>query len=759
MGLGAQTYRPGLAPPETGAAAVSPNPNVRVTPSRPGEPGADEVRVNGNTQEHDGDWFYLRGSVNVQTSETELWADEVDYNEKTGEVDARGNVRFEYYTRGEKLNCDRAQYNVNDETGTFWNVSGSASTRVQTRPGLLTTTTPFYFQASWAERLQEKYVLHEGFITDCPIPHPWWRLSANEIDVVPGDKAVAHKAWFYIRTIPLFYFPKFPKSLQKEPRQSGLLTPSIGHSSQRGFMGGAGFFWAINRSYDVTYRAQYFSKVGLSHLAEFRGAVSDNTSFGVTVSALQDTSSVPSISAGGYSLVANFRSILGHGWEAHVYLDLLSSLAYRQEFSLTLAEAIQSETHSVGYLSKHWNDFSVNLVGQRDIDFQDPTPGNHVQIRKLPEAEISESEHQVRDWPLWFSFGASDGLEDRTEPGYQNGQVVEPSYETRAFDNRADMNPMLTTAFHWAGFSVMPSVGLRETFYANSLRNGQITGDNLVRNSRDVTVDVLLPPLERIFKAPSWMGDKVKHVIEPRITYKYVTGIDNFNRIIRFDQADLASNTNQVEFSLTNRLLAKDKGGNVSDALIWQLYYERYFDPTFGGAVTPAQRNTVEAIAELTGYTFLDGYRRQSPIVSSLRYQSRVSFEWRTDYDLVRRGFVDSNISMYGKISNYTFTAGESFVKTDPVLAPNANQVRGAVTYGNANRRGWNVGVSGFYDYREGTLAYLSAQATYNTDCCGFSAQWRRLKFGLVDDNYYVFSLAISNIGTFGSLRRQDRTF
>ena len=717
------------------------------------------MSVKGDTQTVDGDWVYLRGSVNVQTSDLQIWADEIDFNQKTGDVEARGNVRFEYYERGEKLNCDRAQYNINDETGTFWNVSGTASTRIQTRPGLLTTTTPFYFQASWAERMQEKYVLHQGFITDCPIPNAWWRLSGKEIDVVPGDKAVARKAWFYIRVIPLFYFPKFPKSLVKEPRESGLLTPSLGHSSQRGFMAGGGFFWAINLSYDLTYRAQYFSSVGLSHLAEFRGVVNDSTSFGFSVSGLHNTSTNPAIEAGGYSLVANVRSKLGDGWEAHGYLDLLSSLAYRQEFALTLTDAVQSETHSVGFLTKHWDDYGANIVVQRDIDFQDTVPGDHVQIRKLPEAQFTETEHQLRDWPLWFSFSGGDGLEARTEPGYENGRQSESAYTTPAFEERGDLTPMLTTAFHWAGISIMPSVSARETFYSDSLVNGQMSGQSLLRSSRDVSVDLLLPSLERIFNAPSWMGEKVKHVIEPRITYKYVTGIGNFDRIVRFDQIDLASNTNQVEFSLTNRLLAKDKGGTVSDALTWQLSYERYFDPTFGGAVIPGQRNTVEAIAELTGYTFLDGYRRQSPIVSALRYQSKVSFEWRTDYDLVRHGFVDSNISLYGKISNYTFTAGESFVKTDPVLAPDANQVRGGVTYGNSNRKGWNIGVSGFYDYRQGTLAYLSAQATYNTDCCGFSAQWRRLKFGILDDNYYVFSLAISNIGTFGSLRRQDRTF
>ena len=51
----------------------------------------------------------------------------------------------------------------------------------------------------------------------------------------------------------------------------------------------------------------------------------------------------------------------------------------------------------------------------------------------------------------------------------------------------------------------------------------------------------MLPPaLERIYKAPKWLGgEKVKHVIEPRIEYALVDGINNFNRILRFDETDI----------------------------------------------------------------------------------------------------------------------------------------------------------------------------------------------------------------------------
>jgi len=54
---------------------------------------------------------------------------------------------------------------------------------------------------------------------------------------------------------------------------------------------------------------------------------------------------------------------------------------------------------------------------------------------------------------------------------------------------------------------------------------------------------------------------------------------------------------------------------------------------------------------------------------------------------------------------NYFWSAGHSTVRTDPVLAPSANQLRGRLGYGNENRRGWNYGFDIFFDYRKSALS------------------------------------------------------
>jgi LPS-assembly protein len=445
----------------------------------------------------------------------------------------------------------------------------------------------------------------------------------------------------------------------------------------------------------------------------------------------------------------NGTSDLGKGWVARGEVNYLSSFAFRQTFTESFHEAIFSESNSVGFLAKHWSDYGFSLVAERKVNFQSAAPGDEIVLRKLPEVQFVTREHAVRNWPIWVSLDSSYGLERRNQPLFQTRQFVE----------RVDFAPRVRSAFQWHDIHVAPSFGIRETGYDSSINAGRVTGDNLLRSSRDVTVDLMLPTLARVFAAPKWMGEKVKHVIEARATYRYVTGVDDFSKIIRFDETELVSNTNEVEFSLTNRLLAKDRNGTVSDLLSWQVWYKRYFDPTFGGAVIPGTRNEVGSEADLTGYAFLDGYRRQSPVVSVLRVQSRVGLEWRADYDPVRQGFINSGATVDGRFKKLFLSVGHYDVKSDPVLAPSANQFRGLISYGNENRRGWSYGFSAYYDYLKSLLQYSQTQVTYNTDCCGFSVQYRRFAIGPRNENQFRVAFAVSNIGSFGTLKRQERLF
>ena len=799
-----------LVPLPTGGPVVQPN--KRIYKPRPNAPPAGAWYVSAVDQDAKGKVWHLRGHAEMENVNMLFRADQIDYNDETGDMQARGNIYFEQFERNEKIWADHMEYNTKTEKGKFYDVRGTTSPRIDTRPGMLTSLNPYYFQGKWAERADGRYVLYNGFLTNCRIPHPWWRLKGPRFVVVPQESAKAYRSVFLLRKFPLFYTPFFYKSLEKVPRRSGLLMPNIGHSSTRGFMAGLGAFWAINRSYDATYHVQDYTARGFAHHLQLRGKPTDKSDFdfllfGVQDRGLQLPGGLPPIKQGGYTFSLAGKADLGDGWTARGFINYLSSFTFRDAFSDSFNESVFTEVNSVAFLNKDWSTYTLDTVVSRNQDFTsleivetNPATGkqdtytNAVVIKKLPEVDLSSRDHQVADdLPVWYSFDSSAGLLSRSQPDFycanlqpwQQGTVtgcpgptygtptLVDRYATNLLNSRVDFAPEITTVLRLGAFHLVPSLKVDETFYGQTqgpaapdsaaYNDGflRVLPADYLRSAREFKMDFVPPSFARVFNRKSWLGDKLKHVIEPRATYQYVTGIGNdFDKIIRFDETDVLSNTNQLTLSLTNRLYAK-RGDDVVEIFTWELAAARYFDPTFGGAIVSGQRNVLLGQLDVTPFTFLDGPRTYSPIVSALRIQPKwnISFDWRADYDPAQRRFVFSTVSADWRKGSYFVSVGQSESNSQPYLLSSENQLRASVGVGNQTRRGWNAAFVAIYDYKAASLIYAIGQATYNTDCCGFSVQIARSHWGAFDETQYRFAFAVANLGSFGTLKRQERLF
>ncbi len=706
----------------------------------------------------------LRGAAAVETVDTLLRADEIDYNQETGDVEARGNAYFENFEREERLEADRIEYNLREERGKFYGVRGSTPAKVELRPGLLRTANPFVFRGQWAERLGRRYILHNGFITNCKLPNPWWVLRGKRFDIIPGERAIASRPVFRLKGIPLFYLPYFYKSLEDQPRKSGFLMPNIGTSSRRGKMVGLGYFWAINRSYDVTYRSQYFTQRGFAHHVDLRGKPMQKADFNLILYGVQDKGRKQSdgtrVKEGGYLLTFNGRAELPKGFFARGEVNYLSSFLFRQSFTESFNEAVFSEVHSRGFVRKDWSGYSLTARFERSENYQGQKLDDRISIRHLPQVEFRQRDREIfRGVPIWFSFESVAGLLRRSQPLFQTRQFVE----------RADFAPRVMGALRWKDISLLPYAGIRETHYGSSFQQRpsvalgtlDITGQGLLRSSQEYGAELILPALERVFAAPKWLGgEKLKHAVEARGGYRRVRGIGDFDRYIRFDETELLSNTEEIDYSLSNRVYVK-QSGVVRELLSWQLWQKRYLDPTFGGAIDPGVRNTLLTQTAMTGFAFLDGARKYSPVVSSLQVNPTrlIGVEWRSDYDTIRRRVINSSLQANVRTQSFFISAGHNHVRSSPVLSSSSNQFIGLLGVGRSDLRGWSAGFSAVYDFRVAKLTYNTTQVSYNSDCCGISFQFRRFDVGPRKENQWRAAFAISNIGSFGTLKRQERLF
>ena len=137
--------------------------------------------IDADSQESEGGIYHLHGHVVIEVFDATFKADEAEYDENTNIFKAHGNVSYRNYKRNEVIYCDRAEYNTETARGTFYHVKGYTKTKVVAGPGMLTTQEPFYFEGEWAEKIEEKYILYDGMITDCHIPHPWWTMNAPNV--------------------------------------------------------------------------------------------------------------------------------------------------------------------------------------------------------------------------------------------------------------------------------------------------------------------------------------------------------------------------------------------------------------------------------------------------------------------------------------------------------------------------------------------------------------------------------------------------
>jgi LPS-assembly protein len=528
--------------------------------SRPGVP----VTIEALEQEKDGAIYKLRGKVKVDYGTYTIYADRATYNSDTGDVEAEGNLLLEGGPNNEHIQASRGKYNLQNETGRFESAVGSVGFRLKSRRNVFTTTNPFFFTGRVVEKLgPDHYMVTDGTVTTCELPRPKWEFAAHRVNIEVGGHATIYYSNFRLEGIPILYFPFATHPLQKNPRESGFLIPSIGRSSTRGNTAGDSIFWAINRSMDLLAGAEYFSKRGWAPDAEFRARPTDNSFMDLTyysvfdrgVNVTNPDGSVSRVDQGGTEVRLNTEGEFTHNFRSVANIDYLSSYVFRLAFSDVFAQAVNSEVRSQAFLSNTAGAFFINGRTSRYQDFQSTTPGDVITILHAPGGEISSVDQQLWGTPFHGSFDAdAEGL-SRSEPLFRTAPLL----------GRFDLSPALSLPRLFHGWSFRPELSLRDTIYTQQLipaggtgltQVGTVLSNTLNRKSLEGSVELRPPAIDRVFDREI-LGRKWKHVIEPRVLYDYVTGVGSFDRILRFDDRDILSDTNEVEYAVVNRLYAK----------------------------------------------------------------------------------------------------------------------------------------------------------------------------------------------------------
>jgi LPS-assembly protein len=710
--------------------------------------------------------FYADGNVEIHYENFRLRADHAVFNDETKLAEVRGHVQFDHDTQ--HLEADEGSYDLRSGRGSFRHVHGTIAIQRRPNPSLLLSPNPLYFDAAEVERVDEQtYSVHDAWLTVCKPDRPKWKFYAAKATIKLERTVQLEGATFRFFSVPIIFLPYATVPAGRRNRQSGFLIPDVGTSSRKGFTLFDAFYWAPADWLDTTVGVQFMSRRGWGQHLDFRGRPGENVRLEASYFTVEDRGLLDENGIrqpqGGHEFHIGLDAFLPHGWRAVADLNELSSLTFRLAFAETFARAANSEVRNTAFFTNNFHGFSLNFAALSYKNFLSTSPETNVELRTAPEARLSSvPQAPWKRWPIYFGF-------DIFADAVHRSDTVPPSFETPEAVERSELAPNVTIPLRWGPWlGVTPSFTLRSTHYGAQLQNGQLLKQSVVRTTEEFSLDLRPPSLARIWERPE---SKWKHTIEPQVVYRYVTGVNQFSRFLRFDEDDTLTDTNEVEYAVTQRLYRKSHSDEAEELLSLRLAQKYFFDPTFGGALVPGQRNVFQALDSLTPFAFADAAHRFSPIVADLKVSPgrRYDAQFRVDYDPQR-----SQATAFGtllKLRPYR----ESFVTlahfsalnlpaptstSTESLQPRSNQVRLLMGYGDLNRPGWNTAFGFSYDVTERLFQNQVIQVTYNGSCCGIGFEFRRLVLGNVRvENQYRIVILIANIGSAGNLRRQEKIF
>ncbi|MGH9949529.1 MAG: LPS-assembly protein LptD, partial [Pyrinomonadaceae bacterium] len=602
------------------------------------------------------------GNVDLRYGIYRLQAEKIVYYEETGKIEADGSVIFDQ-GNDQRITGAVGVWNYKTKLGFFEDSTGFTN---QTNDG-----TVLYFTADRVERISlDELVITKGKFTACEEAVPKWSFTADEASVKSNDKVKLKRPRFRVKDIPLVILPYASIPIKEQDRSSGFLTPSFGYSANKGARLSGAYYQTLGRSADATVRFDLFSARGVGYGIDIRTRSNSRSFLNAGFYAVKDRifgrrASAENPDQGGTSVYADGVHYFQNGFTAAVDVRLTSNLAFRQVFLDGIQQIISPIEVSQAFVNKSWSNYTLNVLAKSQVI---SIPNVRVRTTNLPSVNFEKRPSRLSFLNgVYFSFKTSlEGVSRREEVDdidlYRLLTGSDPTVSP-TIGQRLDAYPQVTIPFHTKYFNFTATAGARVTYYSNSFNDiRQVVSRDLIRKYGEFEFDVRPVALAKNYYGK---GDafRLRHVIEPYLTYRYIKGVDEFNRVIRFDQLDTIADTNEIEYGLINRFYTRRYAEAVTteaqakltedsstdkkplsiqpyEIFTLTLRGKYFFDETFGGALIPGNRNQIAPITALSFYTFGGVPRKLSPlnIDATFRPQKTIFFNSRMDVGLNNDG-------------------------------------------------------------------------------------------------------------------------
>ena len=494
--------------------------------------------------------YHAQGDVVIRQEGMELRADKAVLNQALNEFEAWGDVLLR--DRTDYLACRYLKFNYIDQIGSI-------------RDGrIFIKEKNYYITGEHIKKLgPNEYDVENATMTTCDAERAAWLIRCKKVHIKEGGYGVVDNAVFAIKNVPVLYLPKgvFPVNTK---RQTGFLLPGIGYSDKEGLITKNAFFWAINRSHDLTLYPETYAERGVKFGAEYRYVITEQGQGDIRASFISDKlvednpEDYPYADKERWAFGAHHFQTLGSGTTLKADINLVSDNEYLEDFPDAFSGAFIDELGNSDYktdtylrslaIAAHsWERYNITVESRYYQSLLTEDDDENLQL--LPEVTLAALNQPVfgANWILWSLQG------------------VYSSFWRKEGDRgqRFDLKPTLTMPLKLGPFEFVPFLELRETCYLTSSDDDRIDG-NQSRETLAAGAE-LRSVVERVYACGWWGMDCLLHTIEPTVGYRYVPDVDQ-SELPSFDDIDYLAEESNVTWALVSRLIGRyPRAGQVDE--------------------------------------------------------------------------------------------------------------------------------------------------------------------------------------------------
>jgi len=486
--------------------------------------------IRADVMNHDAasDQIKASGKVEMIWQDMTMTADEATFNRSNQTLVARGNVHLVKAGDtlwGDQLVLDTETGRAEMENGHIFMAQGNfrADGRQVAKTG------------------DDDYALRDGGLTTCDAAVPSWKFGASELDVTLEEFATGKHVIFYVKDIPVFYFPYIILPVKRE-RQSGFLFPKFGNSSKRGAAVDIPFYWAISPSQEATVNLDVQTKRGVGLGLDYRYKLSRSSEGSLGGYLIYDNNENKERG----QLVQFHKELFSDSFSLISSLNLTSDRNFLTDYGEKSGEYNRQYYDSRIVLTKFWDHW---LTSAQTIYTQDYYTGsNTTTLQRAPELSLYAVREQLPFIPnLYFDLDllATNYYREKGTDGQR--AVLEPRLTSTnsLFDGR--LNLSLFGSLQVRGYNTnRVDPGLKDDqLLAIPKAGAQISSS-----------------FSRIFDVSFLDLQRMRHELVPTLSYLYVGDKDQ-SSVPLFDQLDRLNAQQTLAFSLASHLggrIAKKEG-------------------------------------------------------------------------------------------------------------------------------------------------------------------------------------------------------